>query len=227
MGSGTPKRGSGGSGPLVVADRKTREPNNRRGNESHHKTLKPRRVLTSNVSYMYMMSMQGPNKIRNARKSRCSSSLEFRTSDQGEQRLRGGAIATILTDRLTLVYTRVGRRRRMSVSFPTSQTQLTLQLGHCLCDLVGVKDDGYYCILRRKPLTTTMQVYCTSPSAFKVSSSCHYPVSVQEQSVGPGPRGSLESNKHIKVTVKLIAMSHSRFIRHYSTTLSLFISPTE
>jgi hypothetical protein len=48
-----------------------------------------------------------------------------------------------------------------------------------------------------------------------------------QQSVGPGPRGNLESS-NISIVVKLIAMSYSRFTAlQYSTTLSLslFISP--
>ena len=54
----------------------------------------------------------------NPRHRKSHDACHHSSPDQGEQQLRGGVIATILTDRLTSGSTRVGKRRRRSVSPP-------------------------------------------------------------------------------------------------------------
>jgi hypothetical protein len=66
--------------------------------------------------------------------------------DQGEQQLRGGAIANILADRLTLGSTRVGKRGGGG-QFSRLSPDPVCYPGHCQRDSVAVKDDGYHCIL--------------------------------------------------------------------------------
>jgi hypothetical protein len=64
-----------------------------------------------------MMSMQGPNKMRKARHRKSHDASHHSSPDQGEKQFHGGAIATILADRLALDFTRVGKWRRRS-AFP-------------------------------------------------------------------------------------------------------------